>query len=147
MDSASGVFSPNIIAPRHSGLTFTPVRPRSRYSTRASILGPQREAPTMKLLVLRHDVAEPRDPTAGPDADAQRSLTDDGRKRARRAASALVRLVEKLDVLGSSGLRRADETADVLAAALGGVEVRRIDALRPGAEPQALVSWLRGPGG
>lgn len=98
----------------------------------------------MKLLVLRHDVAEPRDFAAGSGADAQRSLTEDGRKRARRAARALVRLVEKLDVLGSSGLRRADETAELLAAALGGVEVRRVAALEPGAEPQALVSWLRG---
>ena len=38
IDSDSCVLSPNIIAPRHSGLTFTPVRPKSRYSTRASIL-------------------------------------------------------------------------------------------------------------
>jgi len=98
----------------------------------------------MNLLVLRHDAAEPRDPSAGPDADARRSLTDDGRKRARRAARAIVRLVEKLDVLGSSGLRRADETAELLAAALGGVKVQQVAALEPGAAPQALATWLRG---
>ena len=30
----------------------------------------------MKLLVLRHDLAEPREAGAGPDIDAKRALTD-----------------------------------------------------------------------
>ena len=63
----------------------------------------------MELLVVRHDEAEPRDPSLGARADAKRALSVAGRKRARRAAIALARLVGKVDVLASSGLRRADE--------------------------------------
>jgi phosphohistidine phosphatase len=98
----------------------------------------------MELLVIRHDVAEPRDATAGADADAQRALSDLGRKRARRAARALARIVGRVDVLASSGLRRADETALALATELGGATVERVEALAPGAKPEALAAWLRG---
>jgi phosphohistidine phosphatase len=98
----------------------------------------------MELLVIRHDVAEPRDPTGNAHADAQRALSDAGRKRSRRAARALARLVGKLDVLASSGLRRADETALAIAAEFAGVAVERVAALAPGAKPEDLADWLRG---
>ena len=42
----------------------------------------------MKLLIVRHDVAEPREAGAGPDADAKRALTHEGKKRARKASAA-----------------------------------------------------------
>ena len=32
----------------------------------------------------------------------------------------------------------------MLAEALGGIKVQRVEALRPDAEPQALLGWLRG---
>jgi len=98
----------------------------------------------MELLVIRHDVAEPRDSTASAQADALRALSDAGRKRARRAARALTRLFGKLDVLASSGLRRADETALAISEEFGGVGVERVAALAPGATPAALAAWLRG---
>jgi len=101
----------------------------------------------MNLLVIRHDVAEPRDATAGRDADEQRALSERGRKRSRQAARALARMVGKVDVLASSGLLRADETALALAAELRGVGVERVEALAPGAKPEALAAWLRGLGG
>ena len=98
----------------------------------------------MELLVVRHDVAEPRDATSLAHADAQRALSDVGRKRARRAARALSRLVGRLDVLASSGLRRADETASAIAEEFGGMAVERVTALAPGAKPESLAAWLRG---
>jgi phosphohistidine phosphatase len=98
----------------------------------------------VKLLVIRHDVAEPRDPAAGRAGDALRPLTTAGQKRARQAARALAKQVVRVDVLASSGLRRADETALALSAALGGLEVQRTPALAPGAKPVALARWLRG---
>jgi phosphohistidine phosphatase len=98
----------------------------------------------MDLLVIRHDVAEPRDPAGGAHADARRALSDEGRKRARRAARALARLVGKLDVLASSGLLRADETANAIAQEFGDLEVERVAALAPGAKPEAVADWLRG---
>ncbi len=101
----------------------------------------------MELLVIRHDLAEPREPAGGPREDAERPLSGDGRKRARRAASALTGLVGKLDVLASSGLRRADETAHAIAEEFGGISVERVDALAPGAKREALADWLRGLAG
>ncbi len=101
----------------------------------------------MQLLMIRHDVAEPRDPSAGAEADPQRRLTDAGRKRARRAAQGVRRLVEKIDLLASSGLRRADETALAVAQELGGLRIEQVDALAPGAKPEQLALWLRGATG
>jgi len=98
----------------------------------------------MELLVIRHDLAEPRDATAGARSDAERPLSDAGRKRARRAARALARLAGKLDVLASSGLRRADETALAIAQEFGGLRIEPVDALAPGAKPEAVADWLRG---
>lgn len=98
----------------------------------------------MELLVIRHDEAEPRDASLGARADAKRALSAAGRKRARRAAIALARLVGKVDVLASSGLRRADETAQAIADELGGLAVETVDALLPGAKPERLAAWLRG---
>jgi phosphohistidine phosphatase len=94
----------------------------------------------MKLLVLRHELAEPREGSL--DADAKRALTDEGRKRAARAARALARTVGVVDVLASSPLRRARETADALAHELDDVEVTEVDALAPGRGTAAIVAWL-----
>jgi phosphohistidine phosphatase len=97
----------------------------------------------VKLLVIRHDVAETRDPSAGFEADALRALSDEGRTRAERAARALAKQVEHVDVIASSGLRRADETAAALSAQLGGPDVQHVSALEPGAKPEAVARWLR----
>jgi len=106
----------------------------------------------MKLLVLRHDVAEPRESGVSRDADAKRALTAKGRKRAERAARGLARLLDGVDVLAASPLRRARETADALArehppvavaawlAELGGVEQVAIVGHEPGLSE--LVTWL-----
>ncbi len=96
----------------------------------------------MELVVVRHDVAEDRDPGAGARADAERPLTREGRKRAARAARGLATLIEKADRVASSPLVRALETARPIAAELG-LEVEEVDALAPGAKPAALADWLR----
>jgi phosphohistidine phosphatase len=96
----------------------------------------------MKLLVLRHDLAEPREAAAGPDADAKRPLTDEGRDRAEKAARALARMVGEVDLLASSPLRRARETAEALARELDDVELTEADVLAPGHSPAAVAAWL-----
>jgi phosphohistidine phosphatase len=98
----------------------------------------------MQLLVLRHEVAEPREGRRDSDADAKRALTDKGRKRAERAARALARIAGPIDVVASSSLRRASETAEFLARELPDAELEEIPALAPGAGPEAVVEWLRG---
>ena len=96
----------------------------------------------MKLLVLRHDLAEPREAGTGPDTDAKRALTDEGRERAERAARALANEVGELDLLATSPLRRARETAQALARELDGIELTEADVLAPGHSPAAVAEWL-----
>jgi phosphohistidine phosphatase len=96
----------------------------------------------MKLLVLRHDVAEPREQGASRDADAKRALTSAGLERAEKAARALARLVGEVDLLASSPLRRARQTADALAAEFDDVEVTEVDVLAPGVAAADVAAWL-----
>lgn len=96
----------------------------------------------MKLLVLRHDVAEPREALTSADADAKRALTADGRDRAGKSARALAKLVGEVDVLATSPLRRARETAEYLAAELDDVELTEADVLAPGHSPAQVAEWL-----
>lgn len=98
----------------------------------------------MDLLVVRHAIAEPRSGAGrAAVADAERPLTAEGRRRFEKGARGLGRLVERLDVVATSPLRRAIETGDLLSAAYGGVPTERVEALEPGAAAEALLAWLR----
>lgn len=83
----------------------------------------------MLIYLLRHGRAE--DGFGMPDGD--RALTADGRKRLADAAPAWRRLVEPLQVVYVSPLRRARETASVLVDAVRGDPELEVDsALVPG---------------
>jgi phosphohistidine phosphatase len=99
----------------------------------------------MKLLVVRHAVARERGEFAATGLpDDFRPLTDAGRRRMRRAARGLHRLVPALDVLASSPLLRARQTAEILADRWAGHEIAAVGELAPESQPDALVPWLRG---
>ena len=97
----------------------------------------------MRLLIVRHAIAEDRETfaLAGRD-DSLRPLTDDGRRKMRRAAAGLASLVESLAVIATSPFTRAAETATILAAAFSGPGPMNIDALAPDAHPDALLRAL-----
>jgi phosphohistidine phosphatase len=99
----------------------------------------------MDLLVVRHAIAEEREAFAktGKD-DAERPLTADGRRKFEKGARALRRIADGVELLATSGLARADQTAEILEAAWDG-ELRtvRLRELEPEADPAALVRWLR----
>ena len=98
----------------------------------------------MQLLVVRHAIAEDREEFARTGADdSLRPLTPEGRRRMRRAARGLRRLVPRLGLLASSPLTRAAQTAQVLADVYGGAETATFPELEPGAHPGALVDRLR----
>ena len=65
--------------------------------------------------------------------DALRPLTRAGRKKMRRAARGLARLVPHLDALATSPLTRAVETGEIVAR-----------AIRPRAAGSACRRWRRG---
>lgn len=100
----------------------------------------------MKLLVIRHGLAEDRRAFAKENAgadDGLRPLTKKGAARMRRAAAGLATLVSKVDLLASSPLVRAVQTADLVAGVLKTPEPVQIAELTPNARPNALLKWLQ----
>ena len=93
----------------------------------------------MDLLIIRHGQAEPRGDGA---SDAARRLTEDGRKKLRRGAKGLHKLVPEIDALVSSPLVRAVETAAIVAEVYGGLAVEETPFLEPEREPKELADWL-----
>lgn len=67
----------------------------------------------MQLYVVRHAIAEDRDPEKWPD-DSNRPLTKQGVKRFRRAAAGLRRVAPQADIVLSSPYVRAWDTALIL---------------------------------
>jgi phosphohistidine phosphatase len=96
------------------------------------------------LLVIRHAIAEDREVFAGTGADdSLRPLTDRGRERMEEGARGLCRVVKRLDVLGTSPLTRAVQTAEILSGAYGGIQPEVVQALSPDVAFHPLVDWLR----
>lgn len=96
----------------------------------------------MRLVLVRHAIAEDAPPPGGGDDD--RVLSEKGRRRFRVAARGLRRLVPPIDRVLTSPLPRAAETARILATAFGlAAEPERCDALAPsGGVGQPLFSAL-----
>jgi phosphohistidine phosphatase len=95
----------------------------------------------MILYVLRHGVAE----DAGPRGDdASRRLTPRGREKMRRAAAGMCALGLRFDVILTSPLPRAAETAALVAQAYrGGPVPRELPALASGVAPAETLRALR----
>jgi phosphohistidine phosphatase len=93
----------------------------------------------MRLYLIRHAIAED---AADSGADADRALSAEGRGKMRRVAEGLAALEVRLDLVLTSPLLRARETAAIVAPRLGSpVEV--LDLLAPGGDPGAIVAALR----
>lgn len=65
----------------------------------------------MELYVIRHGIAEERDPNVD---DAQRQLTDKGRQRTHQAAVGMARVLSRPSVILSSPKLRAQQTATIV---------------------------------
>ena len=76
-----------------------------------------------ELYLIRHGVAEERG-DAWPD-DAKRPLTEDGMSRLRKAARGLARLGVAFDVVLTSPLVRARQTAEIVAGGLDAASAAR----------------------
>lgn len=93
----------------------------------------------MKLLLVRHAIAVPSG--TADIADDERPLTGRGRKRFRKAARGLARIVPTPDLLLTSPLLRARETAEIAAAAWGGLTPTS-EPLLAGAAPARVLAAL-----
>jgi phosphohistidine phosphatase len=97
----------------------------------------------MKLLIVRHAIAEDRLEFAKREVDdGERPLTAKGIERMRAGTRGLKRVIERVDVLATSPLMRARQTADVLQEGLGAPKPMVVEQLTPGRDPEELADWL-----
>ena len=97
----------------------------------------------MQLLVIRHAIAEDRDVfAASGQSDAERPLTAEGARKMRRAARGLHQIVPAIDVLVSSPLTRANETAEILRREYEIACIESAEALQPDVALDDVVAWM-----
>ena len=94
---------------------------------------------TTQLYVIRHAVAEDQ---AADGRDHDRRLTKKGRRKFERLIQLLQATGMEVDLIATSPLVRARETAGILAETLDTKpRVEVLDALAPGSDWHALVAW------
>jgi phosphohistidine phosphatase len=97
----------------------------------------------MRLLIIRHGIAEDREVWARTSSnDDDRPLTDEGRQKMVLNAKGLRRAIDAIDVLATSPLVRARQTAQIVADSfkLGRIETSK--SLVPDTPPSQFVEWL-----
>ncbi|MDB5171704.1 MAG: phosphohistidine phosphatase [Phycisphaerales bacterium] len=98
----------------------------------------------MKLLVIRHAIAEDRETFAQTgEEDALRPLTKAGRRKMRRVAKGIQQLVPDLTVLATSPYTRAVQTGQIVASRYSGLQTVHIPQLTPRKTVQALLQWIQ----
>ena len=95
----------------------------------------------MYVYLVRHAIAFEPDSSAWPD-DRERPLTPAGQKRFRRAARGLRTLVPSVDLMLSSPLTRAWQTAEVLQQVARWPAPTRFEPLEPGRAPEEVLEAL-----
>jgi phosphohistidine phosphatase len=98
----------------------------------------------MQVLIIRHAKAGQRGLLGFlGKKDAARPLTDAGRKDMRKAAKGLQTLVPEIDVLATSPLVRARETADIVSRRYDDIPAMELALLAPGGSKEDVLAWLR----
>jgi phosphohistidine phosphatase len=96
----------------------------------------------MEIWLLRHAAAEDR---AESGRDPDRTLTEDGHKRAREVARGLAELEPGIELILTSPYERARQTAEPVARALRLTsKLRETQALEPHSDPQEILDEVRG---
>ena len=99
----------------------------------------------MKLLMIRHGIAEEQDVWAQTgEPEEKRPLTDKGRKRMKGIARGLHRNVDTIEILATSPLTRAVQTAEIVGQRYGNVAAVVTEHLAPDRPFPALLEWLKG---
>ncbi|MGH9762118.1 MAG: phosphohistidine phosphatase SixA [Blastocatellia bacterium] len=98
----------------------------------------------MEIYLIRHGIAHPLG-QKNEFTDEKRTLTPQGRERMREVARGLRRLGIKLDLIMSSTLARAEETANIVAEAMGIDEklIVKTANLAPGARISDITSEIK----
>ena len=97
----------------------------------------------MRLVVIRHAIAEDRETFAATGRDdASRPLTDEGKRKMRRAARGLRHLLAEIETIVASPLTRAQETAEIVRDEYGLERVETAAELEPDRPIAAVVEAL-----
>jgi phosphohistidine phosphatase len=98
----------------------------------------------MELYIIRHAIAQPLG-QKNEFTDEKRALTAEGRDRMREAAKGLRKLGVEFDVVLTSPLTRAVETAEIIADTfgLGKTEIEQTASLAPGASIDELFAEIK----
>ena len=98
----------------------------------------------MDLYLMRHGIAVPRQDSTSA-SDRERPLTEKGIKRMRRAVKGLSVLKIRFDRILTSPLRRARQTAEIVAETLGiqGPH-EELEELAPDSSPEQFISRIAG---
>ena len=103
---------------------------------------PTRPSRNIRIVIVRHGPAEPRDPARWPNDD-KRPLTPKGRSQTRRAARGLARIAAPADRLLSSAADRAAKTAEIVAGEMtASPRLETWPELAPGNLPEPLFDRL-----
>jgi phosphohistidine phosphatase len=98
----------------------------------------------MQLVLIRHAIAEDREAfAAGGEDDALRPLTKQGRWKMEGVARGLRQAIRSIDLLATSPLVRATQTAAIVAGVYHDIEVVTVPAFAPDAPLNSGLDWLR----
>jgi phosphohistidine phosphatase len=91
------------------------------------------------LYLIRHGIAEERGTC---EDDPKRSLTDEGRKKTKQVAKRLYDLGLRFDLLQTSSLVRAQQTADIFADVFDNCPVQQSSELAPEGSFEIWLNWF-----
>ena len=99
---------------------------------------------TMDLYIIRHAIAQQLD-KKNDFMDEKRALTNEGRERMHEVVKGLLKLGVELDLILTSPLVRAVETADIVATTFGlsKKDIELTDNLKPGASCDGLFTEIK----
>jgi phosphohistidine phosphatase len=90
----------------------------------------------MKIYLVRHGQA------VAPQVDSAKPLSDEGRSEIEHVARTLKNMNVQVGTIYHSGKLRAEESAMILAEALGPVKEKAISGLAPNDEPQEVLQMI-----
>ena len=98
----------------------------------------------MKVILVRHELAGDRKQFAQKygKKDSLRSLTKNGIQRLENTVQVLVRLEPEVDVIYSSPLVRAKQTAEIIQTAYKTVDLKASKLLSPEVPPPRVIDFL-----
>ena len=98
----------------------------------------------MELFLIRHAIAEPLG-KENQFSDDKRALTTEGSSRMREVVKGLVALGVQLDLIMTSPLKRAVQTAEIIATGVGlnKKEIKQSGNLAPGAPAKQLFGEIK----